>query len=130
MNSFNQKLNKLPKNVQEFFVSMKAAELNSLICKENNILENQSLNFLEIINKLFFKELEIVNLEKEIMQSLGSDIIVAKKIAEMIVGVRLLIVDDWFGGEAVKYLEKNKIAISKYQKYIKEQQEAIEKEKD
>ncbi|MCK5509983.1 hypothetical protein KAI65_00360 [Candidatus Parcubacteria bacterium] len=130
MNNFNQKLNRLPKDVQEFLISMKASELNLLICSENNINSNDFTKVAEIISRLYFKELEIPELELELINVFGFDEKNAKKMALKIVGIRLLIVDDWFNGKAKKYLEKQGAKIKDYEKYIEIQKQAIKEENE
>ena len=130
MNNFNQKLNKLPKDVQEFLISMKASELNLLICSENNIDSSNFTKVAEIISRLYFKELEIPELELELINVFGFDEKNVKKMARQIVGIRLLIVDDWLNGKAKKYLEKQGIKIKDYEKYIDIQKQAIKEENE
>ena len=128
MNNFNQKLNRLPKNVQEFLISMKASELNLLICAENNINSNDFTKVAEIISRLYFKELEILKLELELINIFNFDEKSAKKMVRQIIGIRLLIIDDWLGGEAKKYLEKQGVKIKDYEKYIEIQKQAVKEE--
>lgn len=128
MNTFRQKLNNLPKEVSQCLTSMKAAELNVLICERNNIREVDISKHTDIISQLFFKEIKLADLVKVVKDVFKIDDRQAKKLAIDIAGIRLLIIKDWLKEDVAGYIKSLGGNVQEYEKYIAEQQKAVIKE--
>lgn len=130
MDNFQENLAKLQPEVKDYFSSYKGIELNLLICQRNNLTgEAVGLN-TDLIVKLFFKEIEFSNLILNIKEIFKFDEAKAKKLATDIIGIRFLVVDKFFGGQASDFLKKIGASAGDYQKINEEQIVAVKKEKD
>ncbi|MFA7662501.1 MAG: hypothetical protein WCX88_01115 [Patescibacteria group bacterium] len=128
MSEITQKIDLLPKDIQDVLLSNIGTELEYEIFEKNKLTGN---NFLigEIVTWLYIKDLSFDDLIPKIKESFSlKDDTVAKKVALDIMGMRLLPVDEYFNGEVSKYLEKNGGLIADYSKYIQITKEAVRKE--
>ena len=123
MNNVLEKIKKLPKEVRDYLTSMKASDLNLFICKKYKIEDVRA--YTDIVGSLFFKELKLLEFEKEIIQIFGFDDKTSKQITLDTAGIRLLVIDDYLEGDVSKYIKAAGKKISDYDKYIKEQDEAL-----
>lgn len=128
MNDFQIKLNRLPKEVKDFLTSMKATDLNLLIAEKYQIKDEDIRKLLSLISALFFKEISIDNLVFEIQKNFSFDEEKARDMVTDIVGIRLLVVDNWLGGKASLFLKNNNVNISDFNQYVEDQKKALVEE--
>lgn len=128
MNNFKEKSRRLPANVQAYLLSLKGTELNGFIAKSFSI--EDTLSLVDIISRLFFKELPITALPSECASKFSLSPEESLRLSLTIVGVRLLAVDSWLDGAASRFLKDNSDNPSSYQHFIDEQQSAISQEEE
>jgi hypothetical protein len=126
----NKKIIQLPKEIGIYLNSMKALELNLLICKKHGLSGDDIGKHTDLITSLFFKELSLKDLIEKIKQVFNFNDIKAKELAVDIAGIRLLVIDNWFNGEVSAYLKNLGVPAANYQKIVEEQKAAVEKEKE
>ena len=114
----------------DYLDSFKAIELNLSICHKYGLAGEDIGKHTELITELFFKRLDFSALVPKIKEIFKFDDAKAKKMAADVVGIRLLVVDDWFGHQASAYLQTLGVAPSAYQKIIEDQIAAVKLEKE
>ena len=100
------------------------------ISKKFNFAIDDILKMTAFVKDLFYKTVEIADIEKEIITRFGLDKKEAASLAIEILSKRLLIVDEeWFGGEVANKLKELGANLEDYQEYLKEYLVEFEKEK-
>jgi len=107
MNDYQIKLEKIPKNIRAIYSAIKGVDINIKLGEEYKFSPEQRDAYLDIVADIFFKEMNLSFLLGRLKTELGLDEETAKKLANDIVGYRLLPADFWFDGEAKKYLIAN-----------------------
>src|SRR3989339_1983869 len=105
MNRRLQLLEQLPQAVKDIALSVFSDEINGEIYKEFGVVGIDASNLTTIQTDILVKAFPIESLDKEIAVQLKLDAAKAKKLALEIVGKQFLVIDDWMGGSAVKYLK-------------------------
>ena len=120
----------LPKHIQAYLFSIKAAEINAQIFMVAGLEARVYLQLSQVIAEIILKSIPVSALEEKIssLVVLSSDKI--SSLAIEIAGSRLLVCDDWLGGEVEKYLSSKKVDISRYAALVAEQQVAVAKEEE
>jgi hypothetical protein len=129
MNAYQEKSAKLPGEVRDYLNSIKAIELNLLVCRKNNLFDEDISRHTDLVVDLFFKEIELKNLVEKIKEFFDFSGDKARKLAADIAGIRLLVVDKWFNGEVSAFLKSLGVSALDYQKINEEQIAAVKKEK-
>ncbi len=127
MNIFQQKLNKLPKEVASFLVSMEAVKLNKEVCGKYGLKGDQVDKYVNLVSSLFFKEVSLDELVKTVSSLFGFDNFKANEMSKDIAGIRLLVVKDWVAG-VKEYIESLNGKIEDYAPYVERQKKALEDE--
>ena len=130
MNTFKTKLHKLPKEVQDYLVSMKAANLNVLICHNNNIKGEDISKITKLISQIFFKEIELKDMVVKISELFNFSEKKSKKVAADIAGIRLFVIENWLSENIKNYIKSLGENSDDYAKYISEQEKAIKEEEE
>ncbi len=125
-----EKLNNLPEPTRSYAMSLKGASINSDIFSLANVESDKWASITLLISGIIVKEVELNGLENKIKDFLGIGADQALSLAIEVAGARLLIFDDWLGGEVEKYLKSHGVDLSRYAALIAEQQLAIAKEKE
>ena len=125
-----EKLNNLPEPTRSYAMSLKGANINSDIFSLANVESDKWASITLLISGIIVKEVELNGLENKIKDFLGLGVDQALSLAIEVAGARLLIFDDWLGGEVEKYLKSHEVDLSRYAALIAEQQLAIAKEKE
>jgi hypothetical protein len=130
MNSYEEKIAKMPAAVRDFFESFTGTQMNLLICQRNSLVNDDVGVNTDIVADLFFKDLDFKDLPARIKTDFKFSDLQAKKLAADIVGIRLLVVDDYFSGGASAYLKTLAVPAENYQKIVADQKIALRKEKE
>lgn len=128
MNRRLQLLQKLPMAVKEIVLSVFSVDINDEIYKKFDISGLAASDLTTLQTDVIVKSLAVDSLDKEIAARIKIDPVVAKKIAMEIAGKQFLIIDDWFGGAASKYIKKLGGNTAAFGEVIKKFKEAVAKE--
>ncbi|MFH1233061.1 MAG: hypothetical protein V1649_00190 [Patescibacteria group bacterium] len=128
MDNFKEKFNNLPEDIQYVLCSELDYALNDEICKRHGINGNNVSKIIDIIVELIFKELKISDLIDRIKKDFSATDDKAKQLAITVVGKRLLVFNDYFNGEAKKFIESLGGDIALFQNDVKQQKEIINQE--
>jgi len=131
INIYKEKLDKLPLWVRDYLESMQAGEYNLEICEKYGLETIQEIRkYLDLVNKIFFKELLLVSLFSEIKNAFGFDDDRAREMAIDIAGIKFLAVKDWLDKDVDKYIEDLGGNPDYYQKYVVEHDQALDEENE
>ena len=119
-----------PKQIQSYLFSIKAAEINAQIFTVAGLEASAYLELSKIIAEIILKSLPVSVLEEKISSLVSWPQDKISSLAVEIAGARLLVCDNWLGGEVEKYLRSKSVDISRYAALVAEQQLAIAKEED
>ena len=128
MNDIIKKINTLPSDIQDILLSDRGRQLELEIFEKHSLPKFLSL-IGDIVTALYVKDISFDILISEIKETFElSDDEAAKKIAIDIVGKRALIVDEYFAGEASKYIESQGGSVDDYSECIADTKEAVRKQ--
>ena len=128
MDNFKEKFNNLPEDLQYVLCSELDYALNDEICKRHGINGENVSKIIDIIVELIFKELKISDLINRIKKDFSATDNKAKQLAITVVGKRLLVFNNYFNGEAKKFIESLGKNVALFQNDVKQQEEIINQE--
>lgn len=121
-------IKKLPKDIQAILISTFGAQVNGEIIATFSLSEEQGESFIDLVNDVYLKQVEIYNLQEELSKRLRLNPKKTLELATEIAGKKLLIADDYFKGKVTDYLQGLKVNLSKYAPIVASELNAIEKE--
>jgi len=124
-NYFLQKIKSLPAEVEAYLTSTKGDNLNVLIVEKYRLNLAQIRSYADLLASLFLKETPVSSLVEEIKHIFGFSENVARQMACDIIGVRLLVVVDWLGGDLVGLIKSWGGDPNKYISHVEAQKKAI-----
>jgi hypothetical protein len=128
-NIYKEKLSKLPAWVQDYLDSTKAGEYNGIICDKYRLHTLDDIHkYMGLVNKIFFKELMLVSLFKEIKTLFGFDDDQARQMAVDIAGIKCLAVADWLDKDVHQYITDLGGNPDDYEIYVKQHDQSLEAE--
>ncbi len=131
MQNLKQKIQEtMPKEVQQYLTSMKATDLNLHVCNKYGIKGDEISKYVDLVNRLFFKEIRLGQVFMEIKKLFGFGRDKAQQMARDLVGIRLLPVKDWYDENVEEYIKNLGGDPADYEEYVKEQKEALPKEEE
>ncbi|MFZ5365220.1 MAG: hypothetical protein ACOZBH_03425 [Patescibacteria group bacterium] len=92
------------KMADKVFASSFGAWINFDVASQYKISSKKLVDFADIINSIMLKKIKLENLDKELTKRLRLPAQKSKLIAKEITGRKFLLIDDYFGGAASKYL--------------------------
>lgn len=127
--TYKEKINKLPKNIQDILLLNAGDKIEYYIYKKNNIIDNRYYLIADVLSKVYFKEISLEDLLDEIKKSFKIEDNVAKKLTLDLVGMRILPIKDYLKNEDFEYIIHSLGGdIKNYKKFIDFTKEAVEKE--
>ncbi len=127
--TYKEKLNKLPKNIQDILLLNAGDKIEYYIYKKNNIMDSRYYLIADTLSKVYFKEINLEDLLAEIKKNFKVEDNVAKKLALDLVGMRILPIKDYLKNEDFEYIIHSLGGdIKDYKKFIDFTKEAVEKE--
>jgi len=125
-----QELKKLPQAIQDILLSPFGAQVNSTIIAKYNLKKDLADKMLDLVNDIYLKKLDIMNLPGKLISVLGLPPDRAQALALDLVGLKLLVADDYFQGAVSKFLAANGGGLDAYQIKTAEIRTALEKERE
>lgn len=103
---YSQKVDKLPAEIKDYLLADFGFTLENMIMEKYHISQDKNNVVGDVISSIFFKELELRDLIKKLVELLKINEKDAKEIAIDIIGSRFLILKDYFNGEAEEILKE------------------------
>lgn len=120
-----QKFNQLPQDIRDVLMSDIDFVLNNEICQRYGLKDRAVVDHSGLVYNLLAKRAAINDLPTLAKKLFNLDQYRAQDLAKDIVGKRLLIFDDYFGGQASQVLKSWGGNVNNYQKDIYRQKQAI-----
>ena len=121
INNFRQKFKQLPISVQDVISLDVCNEVNTKLRTKYRLTGEQLSNLLEIMDSLFFQEITVDDFVNAIVK-LNNE----KTFAGDVLGMRFLIIDDYFSGAISKKIKSLGFDIKTYSAEITRQKKGIE----
>jgi len=112
MNNISEQLNKLPKNIYDILLSSTNASANKELIEKYGV---DGDSFMDLINGLYVEK-NIPELLSSVKTTFFLDDNKSLALALDIAGYKLLLADDYFSGQASKFITDNKGDLNAYQK--------------
>ena len=100
--TINDKINALPEEVKKYFLSQTGVNFSVEIADKYFLTLSQMQEATKVLTEVFLKQIPLDNLQSEISKRLNMDQIEAKEFLIDLLGLRLLIVDDYLRVRSVK----------------------------
>lgn len=123
-------IKKLPEDIKDILISFFGAQINREIINNYNLSEQQASSFIDLVNEVYLKKINIDSLLSEISNRLSLDPKKANQVRIDILVKKLLIADDYFKGKISETLQKSGIDLNKISPIVAQELQAIEKEKE
>ena len=120
----------LPTNVSNYLYTNTSTDHNLEICKKHGLSKVNIGQHTDIVIDLYYKNLPLTNLIKEIEQKLNLNTTKAQELAKDIAGIKLLPISDWLQEDVKTYITNLSGNPEDYNKYQEELNASIKKEKD
>lgn len=128
--SYIEEIKKLPQEIQDILISSFGAKINLEIATKYSLNEKQLDELLELLNGIYLKKINLVNLKDKIINILSLQPNQAQSLSLDLAGLKLLIADDYFKGVVKDYILANHGDLAGYQAKTQEWREAIKKEQE
>lgn len=129
IDKFSEKLNKLPKNIQDILLSDYGKRIEVEICEKYQLPKDKFSLLGEVVTLLYFKELLIDDMVEYLKKAFGITTEKAMKVASDLVGSRFLVAEDYFGVDKLRQFIRNLGGEpDKYQEYINQTKKDIQGE--
>lgn len=121
-------IKKLPQEIQDILISTFGAKINRELINKYNLSKNLSGSLIDIINDVYLKRINLVNLKDKLVNIIGLPLDQAQSLSLDLAGLKLLIADDYFKGIVKDFILANRGDLAGYQSRTQEWKEAIKKE--
>ncbi|OGF30601.1 hypothetical protein A2533_03835 [Candidatus Falkowbacteria bacterium RIFOXYD2_FULL_35_9] len=126
--TINDKINALPEEVKKYFLSQTGVNFSVEIADKYFLTLSQMQEATKVLTEVFLKQIPLDNLQSEISKRLNMDQIEAKEFLIDLLGLRLLIVDDYFEGKVSEILKTLGIDSAVYSKNIRSYEDELANE--
>lgn len=128
--SYIEEIKNLPQEIKDILLSAFGAKINLSIVAKYSLDDKQLDEILDLINSIYLKKINLVNLKDKIVNIIGLPLDKAQSLSLDLAGLKLLIADDYFKGIIKDYILANRGDLAGYQAKTQEWREAIKKEQE